>query len=68
MFSYVAGADACCILEISIDPHNPLCKPMLDIHETCGPINLFHQIFEDRAHNEPICGPCKPGLACKSVG
>lgn len=62
------GSEACCILEMSVDHHNAICKPMLEQHETCGPINLFHQITEYRAHNEPFCGPCKQGLACKSVG
>jgi len=63
------GPFACCIFEMSVDHHNPICKPMLEEHETCGPINLFHQICSEyRAQNEPICGPCKPGLACKSVG
>eukprot|EP00794_Sanderia_malayensis_P012828 gene12828-14144_t len=60
--------DSCCILEMSVDHHNAICKPMLEEHETCGPINLFHQITEYRAHSEPICGPCKQGLACKSIG
>ena len=61
------GPDSCCIHEMSISEHHSVCKPMLEEHESCGPINLFHQDIL-RAHMEPVCGPCKPGLACKGVG
>lgn len=61
------GKDICCIHEMSISHHHSICKPMLDEHESCGPINLFHQDVM-KAHIEPVCGPCKPGLSCKGVG
>ncbi|XP_066923327.1 dickkopf-related protein 3-like [Clytia hemisphaerica] len=61
------GKDVCCIREISISHHHSICKLMLNEHESCGPINLFHQDTM-RAHMEPICGPCKAGLSCKGVG
>ena len=61
------GADVCCIRELSISHHHSICKLTLNEHESCGPINLFHQDTM-RAHMEPICGPCKAGLSCKGVG
>jgi len=61
------GEDLCCIRELSISKHTSICKPMLKEHESCGPINLFHQA-EQKAHVEPLCGPCEKGLACKGIG
>jgi len=61
------GKETCCIHEISISKHHSVCKPMLETHESCGPINLFHQDVL-KASMEPVCGPCKSGLACKGVG
>lgn len=61
------GENQCCIRELSISKHTSICKPMLKEHESCGPINLFHQA-EQKAHVEPLCGPCEKGLACKGIG
>jgi len=61
------GEDVCCIHEISVSQIHSICKPMLSEHESCGPINLFHQDVM-KANLEPICGPCKKGLSCKGVG
>ena len=61
------GKESCCVREISINPHTSLCKPLLDEFESCGPINLFHHIYNG-GMVEPDCGPCKAGLQCKNVG
>ena len=58
----------CCIREISVSRLHSICKPMLEEHESCGPINLFHQEITTNSHVEPVCGPCKPDLSCKAVG
>ncbi|KXJ12743.1 Dickkopf-related protein 3 [Exaiptasia diaphana] len=60
-------SSSCCIREISVNPKTSVCKPMLDEYESCGPINLFRQIYNG-GKVEPACGPCKPGLQCKNVG
>ncbi|XP_047127235.1 dickkopf-related protein 3 isoform X1 [Hydra vulgaris] len=62
------GSLMCCIREMSINRLHSICKPMLEEHESCGPINLFHQEITTNAHVEPMCGPCKPGLSCQAVG
>lgn len=61
------GKESCCVREISVNPHTSVCKPMLDEFESCGPINLFHHVY-DGGLVEPDCGPCKVGLQCKNVG
>ena len=61
------GSSSCCIREITVNPHASVCKPMLEEFESCGPINLFHQIYMG-GMVEPACGPCKTGLQCKNVG
>lgn len=60
-------SNSCCVRELSINPKTSVCKPMLDEYESCGPINLFRQIYNG-GKVEPACGPCKPGLQCKNVG
>ncbi|XP_068708379.1 dickkopf-related protein 3-like isoform X2 [Montipora foliosa] len=59
--------ESCCVREISVNSHTSICKPMLDEFESCGPINLFHHIYNG-GMVEPDCGPCKDGLQCKNVG
>ena len=61
------GKESCCVREISVNPHTSVCKPMLNEFESCGPINLFHHVY-DGGMVEPDCGPCKVGLQCKNVG
>ncbi|EDO50019.1 predicted protein, partial [Nematostella vectensis] len=59
--------NSCCVRELSLSTRNSVCKPMLNEYESCGPINLFHQVYTD-GRVEPVCGPCKQGLQCKNVG
>ena len=61
------GKESCCVREISVNSHTSICKPMLNEFESCGPINLFHHIYNG-GMVEPDCGPCKNGLQCKNVG
>lgn len=61
------GKESCCVREISVNPHTSVCKPMLNEFESCGPINLFHHVY-DGGMVEPDCGPCKVGLQCTNVG